>query len=298
VSRVTTTLTVGELSRLSHLPVRTLHHYHEVGVLVPALVDPATGYRRYTLDQVETAHLARRLRDVRMPLPEMAAVLATGDPAAREAGIAAHLDRLQRELAETATAVTSLRALLATPPAEHGVTFRDLPAQRAVAFAGDVERAAVGDWCAAAYPRLYAAVGTLHAIPDGPGAALYDPGWFEEGGGRMTAFVPVRPEPGADVPAPEAHGPAVPAGRVVLVTLPAQRLAVALHAGTFEDLDLTYGRLGRHVLGHGIGAAGPLRETYLVSPADTDDADALRTEIGWPVVASPAPADSTEGDNR
>jgi DNA-binding transcriptional MerR regulator len=295
VRPVTTTITVGELSRLSHLPVKTLHHYHEVGVLVPAVVDPATGYRRYTLDQVETAHLARRLRDVRMPLTEMATVLGTSDPAEREAGIAAHLDRLQRELAEAATAVTSLRALLATPPADHGITFRAALAQPAVALAGDVDREAVGDWCAAAYPRLYAAVGTLGAVPDGPGAALYDPGWFEEGGGRMTAFVPVRPEPGADVPAPEAHGPAVPAGRVVVVTLPAQRLAVALHAGAFEDLDLTYGRLGRHVLGRGIGTAGPLRETYLVSPADTDDPNAFRTEIGWPVVAG---ASDLEGETR
>jgi DNA-binding transcriptional MerR regulator len=296
VSRVTTTITVGELSRLSHLPVKTLHHYHEVGVLVPAVVDPATGYRRYTLDQVETAHLARRLRDVRMPLTEMAAVLAAGDPAEREAGIAAHLERLQRELAEAATAVTSLRSLLATPPAEHGITLRDAPAQPAVALAGVVDREAVGEWCATAYPRLYAAVGTLGAVPDGPGAALYDPGWFEEGGGRMTAFVPVRPEPGADVPSPEAHGPAVPAGRVVVVTLPAQRLAVALHAGAFEDLDLTYGRLGRHVLGRGIGADGPLRETYLVSPADADDPNAFRTEIGWPVVAGGS--DDTEGEAR
>ncbi|WP_285684300.1 MerR family DNA-binding transcriptional regulator [Actinoplanes sp. NBRC 103695] len=29
------TITIGEFSRLTHLPVKTLHRYHEVGVLVP-----------------------------------------------------------------------------------------------------------------------------------------------------------------------------------------------------------------------------------------------------------------------
>ena len=32
-------ITVGEFSRLTHLPIKTLHHYHDVGVLVPVLVD-------------------------------------------------------------------------------------------------------------------------------------------------------------------------------------------------------------------------------------------------------------------
>jgi DNA-binding transcriptional MerR regulator len=298
VSHVTTLLTVGELSRLTHLPIKTLHHYHEVGVLVPARVDPATGYRRYTPDQVPTAHLARRLRDVRMPLAEMRALLATSDPAERDAGIAAHLERLQRELADTATAVASLRALLTAGPATPPVSYRDVPAQPAVAVAGTLGRDGIGEWCAAAYPRLYAAVARLGAAPAGPGAALYDAGWFEDGAGRVTAFVPVDL---GGVRSPTAHGPAVPDDRVGVVTLPARRLAVALHTGSFEDLDLTYGLLGRHVLERGIGDDGPIRETYLVSPGDVDDLAALRTEIGWPVTAgAPGNPDSPadEGETR
>jgi DNA-binding transcriptional MerR regulator len=268
-------LTVGELARLTHLPIKTLHHYHEVGVLVPADVDPVTGYRRYAPAQVADAHLARRLRDVRMPLDEVRAVLATDDPAARESGIVAHLDRLQRELATTATAVASLRALLTAGPPAFAVTYRDVPAQPAVAFRERVARELIGAWCAAAYPRIYAAAGRIGAVPAGPGGALYDSGWFEDGGGTVTAYVPV---------AGGGAAPVAPAsGRVALVELPAARLAVALHAGSFEDLDLTYGMLGRHVIDAGTAAAGPIRESYLVSPADTEEESELRTEIGWPV---------------
>ena len=40
-------LTIGEFSKMTYLSVKALRHYHDVGLLEPALVDPATGYRHY-----------------------------------------------------------------------------------------------------------------------------------------------------------------------------------------------------------------------------------------------------------
>jgi DNA-binding transcriptional MerR regulator len=42
-------LTIGDFSRIAHLSIKTLRHYHEVGLLEPAEIDPSSGYRRYTL---------------------------------------------------------------------------------------------------------------------------------------------------------------------------------------------------------------------------------------------------------
>jgi DNA-binding transcriptional MerR regulator len=273
-------ITVGEFSRLTHLPIKTLHHYHDVGVLVPALVDPVTGYRRYAAEQVPMAHLARRLREVRMPLDEVRAVLAAPDPSTRSAGIVAYLDRLQRELSQTATAVASLRNMLTDGQTGGAVRHRELAAQPALALFADVQRESIGPWCAQAYPRLMQSLGRLPAGPAGPGGALYGPGWFEDGGGRVTAFLPID----AAEPGPPTRG--MP-DRVHLTTIPAARMAVVTHTGGFDDLDLSYGVLGRHVLGRGIGAEGPIREYYLVSPADTDDENALCTEVCWPISATP-----------
>jgi DNA-binding transcriptional MerR regulator len=36
---------IGEFSKLTQLPVKTLRFFHEEGLLIPALVDPGTGYR-------------------------------------------------------------------------------------------------------------------------------------------------------------------------------------------------------------------------------------------------------------
>src|SRR5215467_246001 len=88
-------LSIGEFSKLTHLPVKTLRHYHEVGVLVPEAVDESSGYRRYGVDQVEPAHLVRRLRAIDMPLPEVRAALLAPDDAERDRLVLQYLRRME-----------------------------------------------------------------------------------------------------------------------------------------------------------------------------------------------------------
>ena len=64
-------VTIGEFSRASHLSVKTLRHYHEVGLLEPSEVDPANGYRYYAEDQIPVAQVIRRLRGLEMPVAEV-----------------------------------------------------------------------------------------------------------------------------------------------------------------------------------------------------------------------------------
>src|SRR5260370_25698093 len=74
-------LTVGDFSRATHLSVKTLRHYHQVGLLEPATVNPDTGYRYYSGEQIPTAQVIRRLRDLEMPVGEVKAVLDAPDEA-------------------------------------------------------------------------------------------------------------------------------------------------------------------------------------------------------------------------
>ena len=48
---------IGEVAKASGLTISALRFYDAAGVLVPAAVDAATGYRRYTDEQVRTARL-------------------------------------------------------------------------------------------------------------------------------------------------------------------------------------------------------------------------------------------------
>ena len=47
---MSTTLSIGDFSVITHLSIKTLRYYHRVGLLEPAEVDPHTGYRRYQVE--------------------------------------------------------------------------------------------------------------------------------------------------------------------------------------------------------------------------------------------------------
>ena len=70
-------LAISAFARRCGLTPSALRFYDDVGLLRPASVDPANGYRRYGEEQLERAVLLRRLRDMRMPLAGIAAVLAS-----------------------------------------------------------------------------------------------------------------------------------------------------------------------------------------------------------------------------
>ena len=94
-------LSIGDFSRATQLSIKTLRHYHRLGLLEPSEVDPDTGYRRYTTPQIPAAQVIRRFRDLDMPLEQIRAVLDTPDLRARNKLISAHLTRLEQDLART-----------------------------------------------------------------------------------------------------------------------------------------------------------------------------------------------------
>jgi DNA-binding transcriptional MerR regulator len=72
-------LTIGEFGRRCGLSVRALRLYDVSGLLPPAEVDPVSGYRRYTPDQLDRARRISLLRQLDMPLAVVAEVLAGTD---------------------------------------------------------------------------------------------------------------------------------------------------------------------------------------------------------------------------
>ena len=264
---MTAGLSIGEFARMTHLSVRTLRRYHESGLLVPAAVDGSTGYRTYAVDQIAVAQVIHRLRELEVPLPEVRRVLEADDPTDRATVVAGHLRHLEAELDRTRAAVGSLRRLLAPEPAPVGVEVRAVPAVTVAAVEDDVELDGVLSWFAGATAELDAVVGR----GDGPSGGVYDNALFEAGRGRVLAHRPCASPPAR--------------GRVHPAVLPAVDLAVATHLGDHDDIDVSYGELGAWVARNALAIAGPVRETYLVGPRDTADAEAWRTEIGWPVFA-------------
>ncbi|GHE61114.1 hypothetical protein GCM10017778_52120 [Streptomyces vinaceus] len=106
---------IGEMGRDSGLGVSALRFYDRAGVLVPAWVDPVTGYRWYAPEQLGEARLLARLRRSGMPLADIRLVLAGwagGDTGLVPRLLDGHLRRLERGLAEAREELSTVRALL------------------------------------------------------------------------------------------------------------------------------------------------------------------------------------------
>lgn len=258
-------LTIGEFAQLTRLSVRTLRRYHESGLLEPASVDPATGYRYYTSGQIPSAQVIHRLRELDMPLAEVKRILAAEDMQERSGLIAGHLRRMEVQLDRTRAAVTSLRQLLRSDVEQLAVELRSVPARTVAAVSGTVGLDEVLAWYDEAMAELDAAV----AGCAGPPGGLYDNELFTAGRGTVLVYRPV-----SEVRA---------TGRVAPRTLPAVELAVAVHRGPHDDIDVTYGVLGSWVAEHALAVDGPTHETYLRGPRDDPAPESWRTEIGWPV---------------
>jgi DNA-binding transcriptional MerR regulator len=267
---MTAALTVGDFSRITHLSVKTLRHYHDVGLLEPADVNPGTGYRYYQPDQVPTAQVIRRLRDLGMPVPEVRAVLAAQDLAGRNALIAKHLDRLEAELASTRSAVDSLRNLLRQPETAATIEHRTVSASPAIGIQATIDREDLLVWWHGALGELHAIVDAQHLRRTGPSGGLYASEMFQQDRGEATVFIPV-------------EGSVRAVGRIEPFEVPAAELAIITHRGALDDIDLTYAELGTYTTRHEISVDGPLREYYLRDAFDGPDATEWVTELGWPI---------------
>lgn len=108
MSAVAREYAVGQVARMSGTSVRTLHHYHEIGLLVPR-ARTAAGHRRYTDADLDRLRRVLYYRALDFPLEEIAELLADQDPDThlrrqhrllrqRQARIASLLTELEREI--------------------------------------------------------------------------------------------------------------------------------------------------------------------------------------------------------
>ena len=93
---------IGRFSRRAGIPVSHLRHYHELGLLQPAFVDPESGYRYYAVAQRESAEVIRLLHSIGMPVRDIQRVLADPSEATVREVLAAHRARLEERLTQIA----------------------------------------------------------------------------------------------------------------------------------------------------------------------------------------------------
>src|SRR5260370_6926437 len=71
-------LKIRDFARLAGVSMTTLRYYDEIGLLKPISVDPETGYRFYTMDQLPHLHRILAFKELGLGLTQIAEILDDG----------------------------------------------------------------------------------------------------------------------------------------------------------------------------------------------------------------------------
>jgi DNA-binding transcriptional MerR regulator/effector-binding domain-containing protein len=267
-------LSIGDFSRYAGLSVRMLRHYDERGLLTPAVVDPYTGYRRYTVEQLSMAGRIRSLRDAGCGIDLIAELLPLygSSPALLQERLNTHVAGLD-EAVDRLAAQRRLAVSLAAAAEEAGprVAEREFPAVRVLQLRREVA-------CYPAEGELWADMRTLLASQAGVdpaafgsliGATYFDDEYRDEDV-RMAIWRDYR-------------GSFAPRDGFELADLPAQRVAWTTHRGGFETIARATEALGAWITTQGRKRVGPIFNVYVVGPGRESDPDKWVTEVNAPI---------------
>lgn len=141
----------GEFGAAARLSPKALRIYAEQGLLVPALVDPVTGYRYYRRSQLPRARLISRLRALDLSLSRIA-VLVDLPAEARQAELRAWLVAQEDQVRRRRDLVTALAAEEVTRAGE--VRVRNLPERKVLSAEGRLHVDDLDDFITDAQARI------------------------------------------------------------------------------------------------------------------------------------------------
>lgn len=243
---------IGEFSKLTQLPVKTLRFYHDEGVLVPAFVDPETGYRYYEQRQIATAQAITYLRSLEFSLREIAELLGSDGESdllavleRQESLIKERIRNLRRAARSLEQFISQEREAQAMREATNDVSEKLLEPVlvAAIRMQGRYSE------CGQAFARLGRSLGRF--ICGKPLLLHYDTE-YREADADFEACLPIRQK--KDV-----------AGASVR-ELPGGRCVSLVHRGPYDQLGRSYAKVFSYINSQKLRARCPTREVYLKGP--------------------------------
>jgi effector-binding domain-containing protein len=266
--------TIGDFARHGRVSVRMLRNYDATGLLRPARVDPASGYRFYEGRPARAAQPHHRAEKPRLH----------SGPGARHAGRARQqlhgiLRLRQAELQSAIAADTSrlaqVEARLRIIELEGAMPVDDIQVKRIpavrvaelTATAARLEPASINPVIQPLYRELGERLGQAGLTPAGPATSYYEDA--PDGDGVIVhAALPVNADPGS------AHG-------FEITDLPEiTQAATIMHRGPMDNVMATIQTLARWIDENGYRSSGHVRELTLECP---DDPDKWVTELQEPI---------------
>ena len=267
--------TIGDFAKLGRVSIRMLRHYDAIGLLRPAAVDQATGYRFYRAEQLHRLNRVVALKDLGFTLDQVGAILDEKVGAAELAGML-RLRRAQLEAQLTADAarLASVAARLRVIEREGHMPTADVILKEIAplriaelsAVAGGYGPEHITPTIGPLYDGLMMQLGEAGVQPVGPAIAYYEPDPGEDSDAVVVhAGMPVTVEPREAYPFRVVDLPAV------------AEAATLIHRGPMDDVMPSLHGMAEWIEQNGYRPVGYHREVYL--DYDPEKADQGVTEL-------------------
>lgn len=269
-------LTIGEFSRLTQVPAKTLRYYDQIGLFQPAQVDRFTQYRYYSMEQLPRLYRILALKELGLSLEQISDLLENnlsleeirGMLRLKQSELRQHIEQEQARLNFVANKLRQLEE--EGTMAGYDVVLRDVPPIRAAVRYGVVpEQKFIGAVLGRMFGELEAFLKSHNAATNGYATTLYDDEEWPERDIHVRAAFPTA----ANLPEDQ---------RVKIETLPAGTMATVIHKGSFEKLGSAYDALTQWIESNGYRIVGSGREINLQFDPQGSPDDYV-TEIQFPV---------------
>ena len=267
-------LKIGDFSKLSRVSIRMLRHYDEIGLLHPVEIDPESGYRYYSENQLPVAGRITALKDMGFGLADIGEIL---DCHEEKAVMERHLQRKRAELLEQSRQMayrlrlldTALERLRKDETMQYNVTLKTFPERYAATVRMHIP---VYEMEGMLWSVLVSETAPLHLIPDDPCycSVVFHDQEFKESDVDVEAQKTVK-----------GHYPDTE--HVKFKTLPSVTVASATCKGSYDQMNAIMEAVANWVTDNGYEFDGPAFNIYHVSPHETSDPNEFVTEVCYPV---------------
>lgn len=225
---MTNLIKIGTFSMLSQLPVKTLHHYDEIGLLRPSHVDKFTSYRYYTFDQLKQAQRILALKDLGLSLEQIVKIIHENPSAEvliamldlRKAQLASEV---QERIAQLTRIEARLRQLLEEDMSDYDLVVKTVQPMLVASVRLIVPKNdEVPDMLGTAYQQIKKHIEKHAGKISGPCLTVWRTPATQYENEDVEAAFPLA-------------GPIPSDGQVQVHELPATRVASVIHRGKFED---------------------------------------------------------------
>jgi DNA-binding transcriptional MerR regulator len=267
-------LTIGAFSRMSHVSIKALRFYDEIGLLKPTRVDGESGYRYYAANLLPRLHRILFLKELGFSLDEIGQLLKGDVPLASvRRMLRQQLKSSKQKVHQEQRRLAHIKAWLVQLQDEGRLPQYEIMIKQVAPR-----------WVASLRSPLdsYADAGHLLAELDGylrkqDTSGQHGAIWHACTGRKQTidceALVFLRQ-------------PATGNNRMRIYELPAASLASVIHQGSDETSTDAYLAVRRWIDAQGHTIVGPNRELYWDDARD-QDSDSSVTEIQFPIILKP-----------